>query len=167
MHTHAHTSLQPEWEESLLLNEQVEHFSSQEHLLIFFELLDFSSSHLTPWHKIAWAFLSPQGHIGQRCRLQLFQFPKKSHCPPDMIEVGKKEREEREGGEEGKGREERKEREGRKEGRRGREKREGEEGEEREEREGRFSVCDDSSLSGRCTHCGLTGSSSLIPAPCM
>ena len=81
----------------MVLNEQLEHFSSRENLLIFFELLDFSSSQLSPWHKIAWAFLSLQGHIGQRCRLQLYQFPKKSHYPPDVIEVGRKERE-REGG---------------------------------------------------------------------
>lgn len=101
---HAPTSLQPEWEESLVLNEQLEHFSSRENLLIFFELLDFSSSQLSPWHKIAWAFLSLQGHIGQRCRLQLYQFPKKSHYPPDAIEVGRKEREGEGGKEERKGR---------------------------------------------------------------
>lgn len=91
-HTHKHThtcSLQPEWEECLLLNEQVEHFIQHEHLL-FFELLDFStpSSHLSPWYQIAWAFLQPRNHMGQRCRLQLYQYPRRYLCPANSIEVG-------------------------------------------------------------------------------
>ena len=89
-------SLQPSWEETLIFNEQLTHFTANKNILIFFELLDFSTidnrvisgrgavvnSDQTPWYRIAWGFLRPAGKIcktqmGQKCRIQLFKFPKR------------------------------------------------------------------------------------------
>lgn len=88
-------SLQPEWEETLIFNEHPTHFVNNEKLIIFFEVLDFptSSSMATmshrqsqldssPWYKIAWGFVRPAGKIGksqlgEKCRLQLFQYPRR------------------------------------------------------------------------------------------
>ena len=88
-------SLHPEWEEMLIFNEHPTHFVNNEKLIIFFEVLDFptsSSMSITghrhtrldssPWFKIAWAFVRPAGKIGkaqmgEKCRLQLFQYPRR------------------------------------------------------------------------------------------
>ena len=63
--------------------------------MIFFEVLDFPTSagkaptshwqlklDSSPWYKIAWAFMLPAGRVGkthmeEKCRLQLFQYPKR------------------------------------------------------------------------------------------
>lgn len=91
-------TLQPKWEETIILNEELTQFTENENVIIFFELLDFSttssrgisrhrqravaSSEKTPWHRIAWGFLKPAGKIskskvGQRTRVQLYKFPKR------------------------------------------------------------------------------------------
>ena len=88
-------SLLPEWEETLIFNEHPTHFTNNEKLIIFFEVLDFpiSTSMATmshrqsqldssPWYKIAWGFVRPAGkigtsQIGEKCRLQLFQYPRR------------------------------------------------------------------------------------------
>ena len=89
-------SLQPNWEETLIFNEQLTHFTNNDNAIIFFELLDFSptsnskllsrqrtiTSEQTPWYHIAWGFLKPAGKIsksmmGQRSRVQLYKFPKR------------------------------------------------------------------------------------------
>lgn len=89
-------SLQPEWEEMLIFNEHPTHFTENEKLVIFFEVLDFPASasiatkshrqstslDSSPWYKIAWAFILPSGktgktRMGEKCRLQLFQYPKR------------------------------------------------------------------------------------------
>lgn len=91
--------LHPSWEETLIFNEQLMLFTANENIIIFFELLDFSTSATrainahshggsvaskdqTPWFYIAWGFMRPAGkvckaQIGQRCRVQLYKFPKK------------------------------------------------------------------------------------------
>ena len=83
------------WEETLIFNEKLTHFTSNEDVVIFFELLDFLTvrdgrgynsrlqSDRTPWHQIAWAFLRPAGRtcrsrMGQKIRLQLYKYPGKA-----------------------------------------------------------------------------------------
>lgn len=89
-------SLQPKWEETLIFNEHPTHFTDNEKLVFFFEVLDFPTSSSiaagtahrqsaldnSPWYKIAWAFTRPAGKIGktqmgEKCRLQLYQYPKR------------------------------------------------------------------------------------------
>ena len=101
-------SLQPEWEETLFFNEHPTHFTENEKLIIFFEVLDFPTSaskartshwqvrlDSSPWYKIAWAFILPSGKtgkakMGEKCRLQLFQYPKRRfRRSPDTTEVCK------------------------------------------------------------------------------
>lgn len=100
-------SLQPEWEETLIFNEHPTHFTENEKLVIFFEVLDFPTStsiatrsrwqstslDSSPWYKIAWAFILPSGRtgktrMGEKCRLQLFQYPKRRfRRSPETTEV--------------------------------------------------------------------------------
>lgn len=99
-------SLQPEWEEMLIFNEHPTHFTDNEKLVIFFEVLDFPTSasraatsqwqtrlDISPWYKIAWAFLLPSGkmgktQMGEKCRLQLFRYPKRRlRRSPESTEV--------------------------------------------------------------------------------
>jgi len=87
-------TLEPCWEESLVFNEVLTNFTENDKVLIFFELLDFSTVHTTrlrqravansdqsnPWHSIAWGFLKPAGKLnksvmGKRTRVQLYRFP--------------------------------------------------------------------------------------------
>ena len=88
-------NLLPEWEETLIFNEHPTHFVDNEKLIIFFEVLDFPTSasmatishrqsrlDSSPWYKIAWGFVRPAGKIGksqmgEKCRLQLFQYPRR------------------------------------------------------------------------------------------
>ncbi len=87
-------TLTAQWEETLTFNERPSHFTGNENVVIFFELLDFISSggvggymhreqsQHKPWHRIAWAFLRPAGktcrsRMGKRIRLQLYKYPKK------------------------------------------------------------------------------------------
>ncbi len=89
-------SLQPTWEETIVFNERLTNFTDNENVIIFFELLDFSTSSFrhtsrqrtvanseqTPWYHIAWGFLRPAGKIsksmmGRRSRVQLYKFPKR------------------------------------------------------------------------------------------
>lgn len=85
--------LKAQWEETLIFNEFLSYFTSNQNVIIFFELLDFVSggsgkgytnrmqSVHKPWHRIAWAFLFPSGKtcsskLGQKIRLQLYKYPK-------------------------------------------------------------------------------------------
>lgn len=85
-------TLKAQWEETLIFNEHLSYFTSNENAVIFFELLDFVSfgggrgysrhSEQRPWHRIAWAFLRPSGktctsRIGRKIRLQLYKYPRK------------------------------------------------------------------------------------------
>ncbi len=89
-------SLQPTWEETIVFNERLTNFTDNDNVIIFFELLDFSTSSFrhtsrqrtvanseqTPWYHIAWGFLRPAGKIsksmmGRRSRVQLYKFPKR------------------------------------------------------------------------------------------
>ena len=98
--------MRPEWEETLFFNEHPTHFTENEKLVIFFEVLDFPTSarraptshwqlklDSSPWYKIAWAFMLPAGRVGktqmeEKCRLQLFQYPKrKFRQSPETTEV--------------------------------------------------------------------------------
>ena len=80
------------WEETLIFNEHPTHFTANENLVIFFEILDFSTAKRTnqsqvgtnpsPWYKVAWAFACPAGklgkaNMGEKCRLQLHRYPKR------------------------------------------------------------------------------------------
>lgn len=86
-------TLKAQWEETLIFNELLSYFTSNEDVVIFFELLDFVSggygrgyysraeSERRPWHRIAWAFLRPAGktcgsRIGLKTRLQLYKYPR-------------------------------------------------------------------------------------------
>ncbi len=95
MHRALQGTLKALWEETLIFNERLTYFTSNEDVVIFFELLDFvtvgggrgyttkaQSDHM-PWYQIAWAFLRPSGktcksRMGQRIRLQLYKYPKKT-----------------------------------------------------------------------------------------
>lgn len=91
-------SLQCKWEEQLIINELVDHFSSDDHqVVIFFQLMDFPSMSASnsnaptnqlwdsvshEWVTFAWAFLKIKGannhlNIGHQLRLQLWK-PRKS-----------------------------------------------------------------------------------------
>jgi hypothetical protein len=86
-------TLKAQWEETLSFNEQLSYFTSNEDVVIFFELLDFISGGggrgytskteggRKPWHRIAWAFLRPAGktcakRIGGKIRLQFYRYPR-------------------------------------------------------------------------------------------
>lgn len=85
-------TLKAQWEETLIFNEKLSYFTSNEDTIIFFELLDFVTlrgymnriqSEQKPWHRIAWAFLRPGGEtcrsrIGNKIRLQLYKYPRKT-----------------------------------------------------------------------------------------
>ena len=86
--------LKAEWKEMLTFNEVITHFTENENVIIFFELVDFVSMGINsrrctnallehrPWHRIAWAFLRPMGkscrsNLGQKIRLQLYKYKRK------------------------------------------------------------------------------------------
>lgn len=79
----------------LTFNEMITHFTENENVVIFFELVDFVRTRVTsrrctnvvhsehrPWHQIAWAFVRPIGKgcrstLGQKMRLQLYKYRRK------------------------------------------------------------------------------------------
>ncbi|GJQ71199.1 hypothetical protein Trydic_g1096 [Trypoxylus dichotomus] len=87
----------PEWEESIIINEDFKYITNPEtKVILFFELLDFvgfseaalqSSVYSRGWHRIAWAFLKINAADGttntrKKLRLQLYKPGKdKSSCP--------------------------------------------------------------------------------------
>lgn len=83
-------TLKAEWEEMLTFNEKLTHFTDDENVVIFFELVDFIRRGYAnglqiehrPWHHIAWAFVRPIGRtcrskLGQKIRLQLYKYRRK------------------------------------------------------------------------------------------
>lgn len=70
------SSLIPQWEETLIFNEDFNYIIDQQNnVIIFFEIVDFLTD---GWYKIAWAFLKPQSkdgflNVGKRVRLQLYK----------------------------------------------------------------------------------------------
>ncbi|KAB0796795.1 hypothetical protein PPYR_10856 [Photinus pyralis] len=95
---HNNHSVCPEWDEMLLINEDMTYILEQG-VIIFFELIDFVSfsvanSQTKPegWHKIAWGFLKPLGkngelNINKKVRLQLYQSHKYKKCPSNVCPI--------------------------------------------------------------------------------
>ncbi|XP_017778081.1 PREDICTED: jouberin-like [Nicrophorus vespilloides] len=68
-------SLHPNWEENIMINEDLEYLKSSPDLLMLFEVMDFSRKE--GWYRIAWAFLNLHPtNLERSVRLQLFA-PKK------------------------------------------------------------------------------------------
>ncbi|KAK5642654.1 hypothetical protein RI129_008821 [Pyrocoelia pectoralis] len=88
----------PEWEETLLINEDITYILER-NVIIFFEIIDFVSFSVANsqtkaeeqkgWHKIAWAFLKPLGkngelNVNKKVHLQLYQSYKYKKVPPNV-----------------------------------------------------------------------------------
>ena len=82
--------LKAEWEEMLTFNEVITHFTENENVIFFFELVDFVSMGITSrwctgaqaWHQIACTFLRPMGKscrstLGQKIWLQFYKYKRK------------------------------------------------------------------------------------------
>ncbi|XP_076033750.1 jouberin-like isoform X2 [Oratosquilla oratoria] len=95
-----HRSLICRWEEELIFNEPVQHFTSSDvSVIIFFQVMDFYSStrfssqrsqSQVGWKTLTWGFLKMRGrnnhiNIGQRLRLQLWR-PRKT-ANVDLVEL--------------------------------------------------------------------------------